>query len=564
MNDDHGANVTPIAGQPRRRRRRSAAVSMEAMAIAESATGQGYGDGLIPAPTNPMAVARHFLASWTDATSGALTLRSWRGAWMQWQRTHWTEVDPAEIRAALYALVEHSSYLHVTKTDEEVRSWAPTKRKIGDLSEALAAITHLSSEADTPGWLVKHPTSDGETIPPGLIVSCENGLLHLGTRQLYKHTPHHFNVVSVPFAYDPEAEEPKAWLHFLHELWPNDPDSIRALQEFFGVIVSGRTDLQKILMVIGPARAGKGTIGRILIALVGPGNVASPTLTSMATPFGTDCLLGKPLAIIADARLGKGDSSASVEKLLSISGEDSQTVPRKYRTDWIGRLPTRFVIMSNELPKLTDATGVIVSRLILLSLTKSWLGSEDVDLEDKLTAELPGIFRWALQGLDRVQARGRITEPGSSVQSLVALRDAIAPHSAFVRDCLDLTDPNARTTVIEDVWAEWKRWCEDQGRHAGTKNQLGIGLRSVIPGLREYQPGANHADRRRRYVGVALSPQGESRWPYREETSVSSVSCGPPGGLGTATDTDDTDGSLFVEPTTEDVTDIRDREGLEL
>jgi putative DNA primase/helicase len=84
--------------------------------------------------------------------------------------------------------------------------------------------------------------------------------------------------VSVPFPYDPEAPSPKRWLAFLKELWADDQDSIATLQEFFGYVLSGRTDLHKILLLIGPARSGKGTIARILSALMGNGNVTGPTL----------------------------------------------------------------------------------------------------------------------------------------------------------------------------------------------------------------------------------------------------------------------------------------------
>jgi putative DNA primase/helicase len=66
---------------------------------------------------------------------------------------------------------------------------------------------------------------------------------------------------------------------------------------------------------------------------------------------------------LSDARLStKADSKIVVERLLSVSGEDSLTIDRKYREPWTGRLPTRFVIMSNELPRLSDSSGALASR----------------------------------------------------------------------------------------------------------------------------------------------------------------------------------------------------------
>ena len=117
------------------------------------------------------------------------------------------------------------------------------------------------------------------------------------------------------------------------DLWPDDAESQRTLQQWFGYVLSGRTDLHKILLLVGPTRAGKGVIGRILTSLVGTENVTGPTLASLAQNFGLQPLIGRTLAIISDARLGSG-RSVIVERLLSISGEDHLTIDRKYKTPW--------------------------------------------------------------------------------------------------------------------------------------------------------------------------------------------------------------------------------------
>jgi len=69
-------------------------------------------------------------------------------------------------------------------------------------------------------------------------------------------------------------------------------------------------------------------------------------------------VVGKRVAIISDARLGgRADQHAIAERLLSITGEDTITVDRKFREAWTRRLQTRFLILSNELPRLPDASG---------------------------------------------------------------------------------------------------------------------------------------------------------------------------------------------------------------
>ena len=147
------------------------------------------------------------------------------------------------------------------------------------------------------------------------------------------------------------------------------------LQQWFGYVLVPNTTLQKILMLIGPPRSGKGTIGRMLTALIGADAVAGPSLASLASHFGAASLIGKLAAIVPDARLsGRADQAVLVERLLFISGEDRIEVDRKHRDPWTGTLPTRVLLMSNEVPRLRDAWLALANRLIILSLTESFLG----------------------------------------------------------------------------------------------------------------------------------------------------------------------------------------------
>ena len=97
----------------------------------------------------------------------------------------------------------------------------------------------------------------------------------------------------------------------------------------------------KIMLMVGPKRSG--TVGRVQTALLGRDSVGGPTMSSLGETFGLEPPITKPAAIISDARIGaRSDKSAIVERLLSISGEDTQTITRKHIGAWNGKLPTRF------------------------------------------------------------------------------------------------------------------------------------------------------------------------------------------------------------------------------
>jgi hypothetical protein len=167
------------------------------------------------------------------------------------------------------------------------------------------------------------------------LIACRNGLLNVKTRELLPHTPQFFNVNCLPFDYDPRVCTPRLWSIFLHQLWPK---------------------------------------------------------------FGLSPLIDKRAAIISDARLGpRNNPHVVAERLLSISGEDALTIDRKYRDPWTGAFNVRFLILTNELPRIADRSDALVSRFVLLTLVESFLGREDLRLTDKLLKDLPGILNWSLR-----------------------------------------------------------------------------------------------------------------------------------------------------------------------
>jgi putative DNA primase/helicase len=453
----------------------------------------------LPPPSNPLAAARRLLPDWQ--TDGRLIVRRWRGSWMRWNGTCWREMDEAQVRKGMYERLEHAVYQAPGKDGEtEERDWAPTKPKISNLLDAMSAITLLPTDTDAPAWIDDHGAT-GQDYGP--IVACENGLLRIADRALLPHTPEFFNHVSVPFPYDPDATAP-TWEGFLAQLWPDDPDSITALQEWFGYVISGRTDQQKILLMVGPSRSGKGTIARVLKALVGKENLAGPTLAGLGTNFGLSTLVGKPLAVISDARLSGNDNSQVVERLLTISGEDTIDVDRKYREQWTGKLPTRLMILSNELPHFGDSSGVIANRFILLSTRLSWLGKEDSTLTDRLVAEMPGIINWALEGLARLERAGRITEPPSSREAITTMRDTASPTSAFIRE--RCTTGATCSVPVDTLWSVWRDWAEDNNVKPGTKQVFGRNLLSVVPQLNRTRPRDEYGRQVATYNGIGLIP----------------------------------------------------------
>lgn len=439
---------------------------------------QGLSSSLVTLdPANPFATAKIYLHA-QHFTHGALDLRHHGGVFYLYApSTSYRPHEDAKVRAELYAFLDGAA----TPAGQLFR---PTTRRVNDVLDAVRAVTYLPVSPPPPTWI--HPGAH----PAVDLLPCVNGLLHLPSRALLPPTPELFALTGIDFAYRVDAPQPLTWFGFLHQLWPGDLESQELLQEWMGYLLTARTHFQKILLLVGPKRSGKGTIGRVIRALVGDSHVAAPTLASLGESFGLSQLLDKSVALIADARIsGRSDLAVLAERLLSISGEDPQPINRKNLPILTRALTARFTIMTNDLPQIEDASGALASRFLLLTLEESFYGREDHQLFAKLQPELPGILLWALDGWDRLCARDRFLVPASSAALMQHLEDLGSPIQAFLRECVDCT---GGTVLKATLYLEWQRWCKQSGiAYPNTIQVFAKKLLAAMPRIRSSHPRVN-------------------------------------------------------------------------
>ena len=232
----------------------------------------------------------------------------------------------------------------------------------------------------------------------------------------------------------------------------------------------------------GSRRSGKGTIARVLMQLIGEGNVVGPTTSSLAGSFGLQPLIGKSLAVVSDARFSGEGITTVVERLLTISGEDAVSIDRKYMSAVTMKLPTRFMFLTNEFPRFSDASGALAGRFVILRLIESFYGREDIGLTKRLLNELPGILNWAIEGWKRLHERGHFVMPSSCAEAMRELEELSSPVQAFVRDMCLLSE-GARVGV-DDLYLAWTSWCHLEGRSKPTTKQVfGRDMKAAYPEL---------------------------------------------------------------------------------
>lgn len=465
--------------------------------VVDDQLGQRDNEGrLLLAPRQTLPTARAFVEEHYTCDGGR-TLVQYGGELFHWSGNRYVRLDDNAIRQTLY------EWLHQAWRPDERRGivrFEANAKTVEDALAAIRALTHVHVRASTPFW-IDDPVGRPNASELLAFRSCN---LHLPTRTVVESTPALFTTNAVEFDNEPptaaSTSTPTHWLTFLHDLWGDDQASIELLQEWFGYCLSQDTSQQKILLIVGPRRSGKGTIGRVLTSLVGIDNVAGPTTGSLAGPFGLQSLVGRSVAIISDARFSGTGLPTVVERLLAISGEDRVTVDRKYLPALQIKLPTRFTLLSNELPQLPDVAGALPGRFLVLQMRQSFFGREDHGLLHRLLDELPGILHWALDGYDRLAARGRFLEPASSQDAANDIEALSSPIRAFVAErCVVGVGQRIGVNELCVAYAEWLR--QHCGDATFDRQRFGRDLRAAVAGV-ERRRGTEKPF----YDGIALKP----------------------------------------------------------
>jgi putative DNA primase/helicase len=268
--------------------------------------------GIILTSRSPVEAAKLFASKFTREGEALPALVHHRGDIYKWNGRHYTPFGEYNLTEELY---EFLSQIWIAKTNQQGvtqhEPFNPSRSKVGEVRDALAAGVNQDEHCHPPFYYGKGPSGINLVVDGSQEIAARNGLLNLTTRKFEPHSQFFFTTSSLPFAYDKNAPKPVEWYRFLRQLWPTNKVARRCLQEIFGLALTTDTSFQKLFLIVGPKRSGKGTIGRVLREMLSSAAVAAPTLKSLSGDFGLQSLINKRMAIISDARLGSGDASVT-------------------------------------------------------------------------------------------------------------------------------------------------------------------------------------------------------------------------------------------------------------
>lgn len=277
---------------------------------------------------------------------------------------------------------------------------------------------------------------------PG-VLNLKNGLLEIETGAFTKHTPSNLSTIQLPVEYNPEAVCP-AIDKFLSEVL--DPEDRPLVEEILGWILWPAYTVHKAVMLVGSGRNGKGSLLRLMGALLGRDNISDVSLQQLcdnrfmpARLYGKMANLGGdlPAIDISDTAAFKG-----------LTGGDRMTVENKYGQPFEFDNRAKLIFSTNKLPKTPDDTYAFYSRWILIVFkhvfdVQQGTGDEGLDKKLQTPEELSGLLNIALAGLARLRANGWRFSYSKTAEDVELLYKRMSnPVLAFLMDKCE-EDPKA-------------------------------------------------------------------------------------------------------------------------
>ena len=187
------------------------------------------------------------------------------------------------------------------------------------------------------------------------------------------------------------------------------------------------------------------------------------------------------------------------------------------REDFFEFSPTwKLVLAANHQPAVRDATDSIWDRIRQVPFeVRIPPEAQDRALTEKLSTELPGILRWAVDGCLAWQRDG-LGEPAAVKEATAGYRSDQDFLGRFLSDCCEAAKGAALgSTALHESYVGW---CEAEGETPLKQRTFGMRLKA-----RGWRHGGRSSAGRVQWQGWKLTPLGEQLRTNRSNEALFQV-----------------------------------------
>lgn len=415
-------------------------------------------------------IARRILADRFTTEAGRLGLREWRGSFWEWYGGRkWVKRERQWVEDQVILELADAHVRGTGRGAVEVLEVGGSK--VEHVVRTMEAMVRLEVQ-DVPCWL--DGTGEGRPDPrycvgfEDVVVDVRGTALRrmggVGGWSVVERDETWFDVFTVPCAWDGEARCPR-WMRCLEEWFGVDEESKELAARMMGYGLMATRKYGRGPLLIGKIRGGKGVFTRRWKKMLGSAFVGT-TMSHLVSNFG---LAGTQHARVVSVGEVHGLERTGGEAFAGIwknwIGGDEMPVNIKYQGAVVGVVRALPVMSSNEMPALPNKGAGMSGKLLVLPFDHSFLGREQLDLEEELDGELPGLARWALEGAVRLEGemaperKWPVSERAADV--LRTYRIMNNPFDGFL-EARFVRNPEGRVAT-RVVLAEWQDWLRSTG-----------------------------------------------------------------------------------------------------
>lgn len=352
---------------------------------------------------------------------------AWSGGdWYRYRAGYWTKVATEAMEAQAVDVLEGSR-------EEGVKITGHLLNSVTKLCKIATFVAPEKWDANSDALVLK------------------NGTLDIPTRALRDHSPEDYATSQLPYDYDPEA---KASM-FLGVLGNAIPDVMEFVQEYAGYCLTIDTSYEIALWFKGPRGSGKSTVIEGLVAMLGARHGILGLAEIEASRFALAKIPGKTLLTSTEQPSSYLKSTHIIDAL--ISGE-TLLIDRKNRDAQELKPIAKVIWAMNDLPRIANTTSGIFRRVRIVEFPEL-KGEANPLVKEYIKEEGAGILNWALDGLSRLEERGRFDPPRKVRDATANFELSNDVPALFVEE--ECRVEEGKEVASSLLYSHYNQWCKD-------------------------------------------------------------------------------------------------------
>ena len=213
-----------------------------------------------------------------------------------------------------------------------------------------------------------------------------------------------------------------------------------------------------IFFLTGNGSNGKSVFINTITNLYGEENTCSISFNALSNEYYLLGLYGKMINISSETPQKRQINTDMIKAVVAgdwVTGRIPYKQPMKFKPY------AKHYLAMNEIPVIEDTSHGMWRRIYIVEFPRTFSKHEmDVDLTDKLTGELSGIFNWAMEGYKRLRSKNfRFEEADSMETSKQKYKNDSNSVLTFASEYLKKTQSNEDSVKFSDAYNCYRSYC---------------------------------------------------------------------------------------------------------